>query len=518
MEIDITLKNYRCFPDSSSPQFTLRKGFTAFIGVNNSGKSSLLKFFYEFRPLFRILSSPDERVLHAIRGIAQGFGVPSGVFDIEELFSNQNNRDIQIEIEVDEARPNRLVITVPRGTSTWVAKPQVLGADLDPSSLKFVGTTLNYRNGSADLSAFFSACKILSETLYIGPFRNAINVGTNADYFDIRVGLSFIEAWREYKTGKIKKHSEAAYRLSEDIKRIFGFNDFQIDASADGQTLQLLINGKPFKLTEVGSGITQFILVLANAAIRQPSFILIDEPELNLHPFLQLDFLTTLASYAQEGILFGTQSIGLARASADKIYTLRCVVEGESRLVPLESIPRLSEFLGELSFSGYREIGFDKILLVEGVTDVKTAQQLLRFYRKDHKVVVLPLGGTQFITGSRETELQEIKRISENIYALIDSERTASNDELDPTRRGFAELCQKVGIKCHVLKYRAIENYLSDRAIKKVKGDKYKALQPYQALKESQPAWAKSENWRMAREMIREELDDTDLGEFLSSL
>ena len=60
MDIEITIKNYRCFPDSKPARIFLQKGFTGFVGVNNSGKSSLLKFFYEFRHLFARLSNPAD--------------------------------------------------------------------------------------------------------------------------------------------------------------------------------------------------------------------------------------------------------------------------------------------------------------------------------------------------------------------------------------------------------------------------------------------------------------------------
>jgi hypothetical protein len=33
MEIEITLKNYRCFPDTNPAKITLRDGFTSFVGV-----------------------------------------------------------------------------------------------------------------------------------------------------------------------------------------------------------------------------------------------------------------------------------------------------------------------------------------------------------------------------------------------------------------------------------------------------------------------------------------------------
>ncbi|MFH1486305.1 MAG: AAA family ATPase [Chloroflexota bacterium] len=358
----------------------------------------------------------------------------------------------------------------------------------------------------------------MADTLYIGAFRNAINIGTKEDYFDIGVGQAYVQAWREWKTGHVKKNNEAAFRLTEDIGRIFGFPRLEISASADSQTLQVLVDGRSYNLAELGARLTQFFLVLANAAVKNPSYVLIDEPELHLHPSLQLDFLTTLASYAKKGVLFATHSIGLARASAERVYLVRMTPEEGSEVTLLEATPRLSEFLGELSFSGYKELGFDKILLVEGASDVKTIQQFLRKYKRDHEIVLLPLGGSTLINKSAEAQLQEIKRISQNVFALIDSERSAANASLSRDREDFVQACKSSGIECHVLDRRAIENYLPEGAIRKVKGDKHQALQPYERLDQAKYGWAKSENWRIAQQMTKEDLTTTDLGEFLASL
>lgn len=273
-----------------------------------------------------------------------------------------------------------------------------------------------------------------------------------------------------------------------------------------------------YRLDQFGSGLTQFFLVLTQAAMRTPSFILIDEPELNLHASLQLDFLTTLTSYATEGILFATHSMGLARASTNQIYSFRRNADGQSEVHEYDAMPRLSEFLGELGFAGYKELGFDKILLVEGATDVKTFHQFLRLYGKDHQIVLLPLGGNQLISRVSEIELLEIKRISDNISAVIDSELASPHVALEPARVSFLQVCKKVGIGCHVLDCRATENYFTDQAIKKVMGSKYSALEPYERLSDASHGWAKADNWRIAREMSREELDTTDLGVFLQSL
>jgi ABC-type cobalamin/Fe3+-siderophores transport system ATPase subunit len=532
MTIEITLKNYRCFPDSIPARFQLSPGFTAFVGANNSGKTSLLRFLYEFRELFHWMSLPSPQLLQALKNTPTSFSFPGTVTDPLEVFHKENNRDLEIHLALDvtDAKVglpplvSRFEITVRRGSNEFTCRLVRINGPLDPTKgeIAYRGPEnhLLIRGSEtlADLTRLFEAFGILKRTLYVGAFRNAINIGAKQDYYDIHVGQAFIEAWKNFKSGSRTTLNEAAYRVQKDIQHIFGLSDLEINPGPNDQTLQLFLNERSFKLSEVGSGMAQFILVLANAAMKEPTYILLDEPELGLHPSLQLDFLTTLASYAPSGgVLFATHNIGLARASAERVYTLRKRSEFESQISPLESLPRLSEFLGELSFGGYKEIGFDKVLLVEGPTDVVTVQQLLRRYNKDHKVVLLPLGGNSMINGSgaTETQLQELLRISGNIAALVDSEKATLDQTLGADREAFLEVCRKVGVHCTVLKRRAIENYWTERVVKKIMGPKYRHLDLYESLNDTSPQWAKADNWRMAREMTKEELEETDLGQFL---
>ncbi len=50
---------------------------------------------------------------------------------------------------------------------------------------------------------------ILTRMLYLGPFRNAVNVGGSGDYYDIQIGQPFIMNWRRLKTGYQKEQSES---------------------------------------------------------------------------------------------------------------------------------------------------------------------------------------------------------------------------------------------------------------------------------------------------------------------
>jgi recombinational DNA repair ATPase RecF len=55
-DIELSVRNYRCFGDEPS-RIRISDGFTALIGINNSGKSSLLRLPYELRRLFGLISS-----------------------------------------------------------------------------------------------------------------------------------------------------------------------------------------------------------------------------------------------------------------------------------------------------------------------------------------------------------------------------------------------------------------------------------------------------------------------------
>jgi AAA15 family ATPase/GTPase len=541
MKVEITIKNYRCFPDFKPAQITLQKGCTAFIGVNNSGKSSLLKFFYEFRQLFQVASTTNPWVELAA-GRSEGFNFPKEVLTPQDVFCNATNpRPLEIQLqflpdEVDDKQelqlaPSKIVISVPRNQTSFTALIYRKNQPIPSKSYNFDGIQLidsDQNSSLVHMGAVLNIFKDLAETQYIGPFRNAINLfpttnlgeiqriqDLHISYFDLTIGPPFIKKWRESSTGFDKLIIKNTNNLTNDIKEIFDFENLKIDSSINDQTFNFSINGEVYTLHELGSGLAQFFLVLANIALQKPSYILIDEPELNLHPFLQSRFLTTIAKYATQGILFATHSLGLARTSADRIYSVQKESDGGSRVTEYGREPRPAELLGELSFSGYIELGFRKILLVEGPTDLKVIQQFLRLYKKEQDVVLLPLRGREGIQNNAFEGLCEVRRICEEVYALIDSERSSANAPLQQRINDFSKLCNQAGIECHILKFRATENYLSEAAIKKVKGNKYRSLQPYEKLGDMKPSWDKVENWLIAKEMSLAELETTDLGQFL---
>jgi hypothetical protein len=357
--------------------------------------------------------------------------------------------------------------------------------------------------------------RCLADAMYIGPFRNAINVGSGS-YFDITVGDAFIHQLNALKSGPSPQANEAIARMTKELRRIFGFQELEVNPTPDG-TLQLNIDGFSYRGSEVGAGFTHFLLVAANVLTRRPTLLLIDEPELNLHPALQLDYLTFLGSYTTAGVMFATHSPGLARAAAERIY---CVTKhgGVSELTPYEDTPNLAALTGQLGFGGNSDLQFEGVLLVEGTTEVKVFQQLLRLYRKEHRFVIVPLGGEALIKRDAALELGELRRLAGRVVAVIDSERPAADAPLDPKRAAFATTCERLGITCTVLERRATENYFPEHAVKALYGSAARALDPYERSKDAGLSWSKPNNWRIAGRMTRADLDDTDLGKALEAI
>lgn len=451
-----------------------------------------------------------------------GVNISNNISDPLEVFSDDNDSGMSIDIVLhgsdDPLELSRVHLESDRANPQGWKGNLFFGPNDRPVVENSNGQLVDATTGKlVDHSSFRGLCADLANTLYVGPFRNAISEGEGKHY-DLAIGRSFIATWNSWKTGTVKAQSRVIQQVEEEIGRIFEYDRLEINAAEDLKTLQVITNRNPYKLRELGAGLAQFIIVLGNVVIKRPHVLLIDEPELNLHPALQMDFLTTLASYTKLGtVFFATHSVGLARTTADRIYTFRRSGP-RSVVTSFEQTPNLAEFLGEMSFASFKELGHDSLLLVEGVRDIRAVQQFLRLLKKDHRTVVIHLGGGALINANAQHELAELGRLSQHVAGLIDSERENAGANLNKDRAAFVKTCQDLHFNLHVTKFRAFENYFPERAVQAVKGTQAQALKPYQLLAQAAVPWRKRDNWLIARAMTVEELMATELGPFLAGL
>ena len=532
----VTLRNYRCFDWDNPAVLEFGGGFTAYVGANNSGKSAALRSIFELRNIFAnilpLLSSN------------QGFRLatePIGIVDIAEVANDSAPSKFRLEIAINDVllsseKTNLLateleleydiqsrtllakscIATASSGEKTYFDETKIRQAQGTPDAYQF-----KYPDGTVvDFSAISDFTSSLNRSKCFPAFRNAINEGAG-NYYDLPVGTSLVSTWDGWKAGSSRAQKNAISQVEKEIALLLGFDTLQINADQSGKSLDIIIDGRPQKLHEVGAGISQLIIVLAAALVSKPPYILIDEPELSLHPQLQLKFLTTLASYTQKGLLFSTHSISLARSGAERIYAVKKIKNGLSQMHLFnDNAINYGEWLGELSYSSRVELGCEGLLLVEGPTDVLFFQEFLRKIGKDHKYVLMQLGGSSLIRGGVIPQLSELIRIiaPSKIRVFIDSEKKSAGEPLADDRAAFVVDCTSIGIQVHVSERRATENYFEQKGLRKALDDKHQPLDPFQKLKDSPAPWHKSQNWRIARETELDDIANTDLGKFLASL
>jgi hypothetical protein len=237
-----------------------------------------------------------------------------------------------------------------------------------------------------------------------------------------------------------------------------------------------------------------------------------------LHPQLQRSIVDFVKEVSTAGVVFTTHSVGLARATAEYLYTVSRGADTFPTIKEFVTTPRPAEFLGEMSFASYQELGASKILFVEGKTDVGPLQHWIRQLGLEHEVVVFSIAGDDGIF-RLSTELPEYMRLCQNISVIIDRETASDADPIPPRRQELKETCERYGARCLILEKRAIENYFPTHAVEAVFGPGIEPLGRYESPGDKWPSHSKTKhNVSLAAATHVGELAGTDLHFFLQSL
>jgi energy-coupling factor transporter ATP-binding protein EcfA2 len=513
MNLEISVKNYRCFGEQSPARLKLNRGITALIGNNNSGKSTLLRLFQEFSPLFEKLSHDVDTTATIFQ---QGLQLPplKSVQDPWKIFHRNSQGDLVISVRISRAKDfDETAISGPDEIHLAISHKNFhCHARIDTNTEQDANHHAPVDN-LIFLEKWRKVFQSLSRSLYIGPFRGL-------DEALLRDHTANDDAHEKFKQQIITLITDdtAIHHLCAEIKDLFQLKAFEVRLTKDQPPhLEFYLNNTLTPIEELGSGLAQTLLILLRAQIHRPDYIFIDEPEAHLHPTLQADFITTLSGFARVAMVFASHNIGLTKIAGDRTYSIHRDANNQSSIITkFNPDIRLSEMAGEIGFSAQQIEGCTKVLLVEGPTEIRAIRQILRKMQDQHNIVLIPLGGSSMITANRDDELREITKICNDVYCLIDSEKPSANSQLSADRLAFKESCQRTGIECHILERRAFENYFSEKAIQHYYGKSFRALGPYDELKTKNPSWHKVYNWKIARDMPLEDFLKNDLGKFLN--
>ncbi|MEI2737252.1 MAG: AAA family ATPase [Chitinophagaceae bacterium] len=500
----IRIANYRNIPFEYPLEFELKDGITFILGPNNVGKSNLINFFYDFRSIF-------------VRNNFDQHSQPGMNFKLDHVFFDQllcrNTEKDRIYLEISNDKDHTVCY-------------EIFSLKSGTNHTKDVGlriTLKNVRVNTSELRDILDDIEnLLKKTFIIGVYRTPLMIASG-DSLDLNIGSAFINTWAEWADGGDIGKMKKIKQLKDELKVLFNYSSFDIRIDKDKSNFIVTNDDGEFLLKELGSGIGQFILILATALMKTPSYILIDEPEISLHPKMQEIFVRALAAKSERGLLAVSHSIALARSVSDRIYTLVKNENSRPKILPYGQHyqPTISQSINEMSYSQYVEIGGNNILLVEGRTDIKSFREILRKYELENKFIILSFGGSQFMTKEKTRiveELQEIKRLNPNsINVIFDSEKTSETAMLKNEFKIFKETCEELGFNVFSTDKHSTENYISQAAISKVVGNQYCALSQFENFKTVQNKWPKEKNWLMFLEMEKDDFLGTQLDEFIQT-
>lgn len=255
--------------------------------------------------------------------------------------------------------------------------------------------------------------------------------------------------------------------LIDEIKSYFpDIQDVESDRTEqDIATLTYQEYGKKLDILYSGSGLKHFIDILLKVTVSQANVILLDEPEMGLHPGLQrrfIDYLHQLAAKKNIQIFMATHSPVLLNYAESISYYRVVNTRGNREVFPVnrEAIHTLLSDMGLRPSDIFNQ---DICLLVEGASEIVFFEHIIRkLYAQEFEKIsvgIIQYGGSAaegIISGN--IDISNIVPAQKYTFWIRDRD---SCPGLKPSSSStkFKNKLSSFGLECHIWQKREIEYY-----------------------------------------------------------
>jgi hypothetical protein len=319
------------------------------------------------------------------------------------------------------------------------------------------------------------------QILYIPPLRV---VGYNFEAEDMRTRgersdsgsnlLSDFLSWFLPAADTGKPQPEKAMKFQDLAKKMLGAETVMAWPTPDQKIRVKINNEKPRDLDQMGSGISQVFAIASTIASRQSPIVLMEEPEIGLHPRLQRQVMNVLSELPEGQVFVTSHSNHVIDTVNSRVnsYLLR-----ESRRIG-HSSPVVEE-LKPSSRAALEELGIrpssialaNSLILVEGPSDALYVRHWLSLHDegrtlneyKDYAFIFT--GGkilSHFSSGDDENAIVQLFAVHPNFYLIGDSDRSGQGASVQ--NRALKRICEEAGLgnRAWVTHPKEIEGYISD--------------------------------------------------------
>ena len=467
--IKIKFQNFKKFSDM---ELTFDRPLTVLIGKNNSGKSSLLGGIAEMFNIPESLNSPL---------LAKQMG-PTGTM-IRQITYHLNDEewkqafqlaeyrfsDIKNEFNPEEVLPRLRESFIQYSTTSSYVDGQLPGGARQKWDLVGKHCLEDFENIQRQVIQHTlvhlspGIMNVLGGVVYVSANRNTEQrerfvpfdelKSKQDSYKFVRNGLYYLK----------KKNVSEFNKMLERIKSIFpDINEIDVQHNEDTGFVEVKIteNGITSDISEMGSGTKSLLLILARALSPNAKIVLLDEPDISMHPGLVKDFSKFLEELSErvQIIITSHHETFVNEIEVSNLFHVRSKDDNSSEIKPLKNEIQMETLLSDIgitnNFSHAEAASSKVIILGEGSSDWKYITEFARKLDLSNELLSLetyfhPLGGRRTI----DAELLDKIHGSRQSFLLI-----LDKDEYDESEINKIE--SKLGNdRVHILNQREIENY-----------------------------------------------------------
>lgn len=480
------IKNFRSFDENGIFLDNIKK-LNIFIGKNNSGKSTLLRFL----KYFAMNSSNLKEFPHSIEEEHKRNGKPVSltIFLTHRALGYPTFIDSYNRQRFDSLLPDPLEcnyffrannISLKKGfldslNDNILVKMQSQYTSAPKATLQtaVINTINDYviRNYS----------QIFKDVIYIPHFRVInFNDTRSNDLFEID-GSNIILKMFEMQNPIIgQEHQKHQFiKIQKFVRQLLKVDSLEIEIPHTKNNLFINMFNNRLPLESFGTGIHQLVILCSALVINENKIVCIEEPEIHLHPELQRMFLDFLIEETNNVYFISTHSNVFVDFHND-IQINHVTYDGNTTsITQVEENGNIYEVLNDLGYKNSDLLQSNGVIWVEGPSDRIYLNKWLSLLAPELEeglhYSIMFYGGkllshlslnkkeTQKINADFfENELIELLKVNRNAYIVMDRDGKTSQASLNRTKSRIQE---EIGDAHWITKGREVENYLTANTI-----------------------------------------------------